>query len=682
MMPNLIIDNKKIRVAKGTRVIDAAESAGIYIPRFCYFAELGAVGACRVCAVKFIDGPVEGIRMSCMVEAEDGMVVSTDDAEAVDFRRHVIEWMMMNHPHDCPVCDEGGHCLLQDLTVAGGHGIRRFAGKKRTYADQYLGPLISHEENRCIQCYRCSRFYQEYCGYTDLGVMGIAQRIYFGRYKDGVLENPFSGNLIDLCPTGVYTDKPSRYTGRRWDFERTTGVCTTCSLGCSIMVSARYRQVVRLEAAFSRAVNGAFICDRGRYGFSWVNSENRPRQGRVAAKAMAPQKAAAAAAGRLDSLAAQYGAGAIAVAGSGRSSLETLAAWMDLCRSRSWRGFFFDDLAAAPAAPAAVSGLSPENVVSMKAVESADMILAVGADALDEAPMLALAMRQAWRAGAGVAAIDPRNLEWPFEFQQVVAEPDEIVDLLSGIEPENEIGGNAGKHAGKMAAIQDQIRHSRFPVILCGTAIVDQSTALAAAGLVKRLRKNKKDARLFYTLPGANTFGGILLDHRVQPPDELIHAMESGEIKALVAVESDLWQNCTDRDRLERALNGLEFLCAVDCLATELVSRADIVIPVSSVYESGGIYVNQEARAQWSAPAHAGGTPVRITGAGGHPPRVIGSAIPGGDRPGAWQAAWQIAGLAPPTGPGEMIEWMTKTYPVTAPVKTMAAKGVRIFPLQ
>ncbi|MCA1787500.1 MAG: (2Fe-2S)-binding protein, partial [Desulfobacteraceae bacterium] len=137
-MPDLIIDNKKIQVAKGTRVIDAAERAGIYIPRFCYFAELGAVGACRVCAVKFIDGPVEGIEMSCMVEAEDEMVVSTDDAEAVDFRRHVIEWMMMNHPHDCPVCDEGGHCLLQDLTVAGGHGIRRFAGKKRTYADQYL----------------------------------------------------------------------------------------------------------------------------------------------------------------------------------------------------------------------------------------------------------------------------------------------------------------------------------------------------------------------------------------------------------------------------------------------------------------------------------------------------------------------------------------------------------------
>ncbi|MBS0013823.1 MAG: NADH-quinone oxidoreductase subunit NuoG [Desulfobacterales bacterium] len=681
-MPDLIIDNKKIQVAKGTRVIDAAQSAGIYIPRFCYFAELGAVGACRVCAVKFIDGPVEGIEMSCMVEAEDGMVVSTDDAEAVDFRRHVIEWMMMNHPHDCPVCDEGGHCLLQDLTVAGGHGIRRFSGKKRTYADQYLGPLISHEENRCIQCYRCSRFYQEYCGYKDLGVMGIAQRIYFGRYKDGVLENPFSGNLIDICPTGVYTDKPSRYTGRKWDFEQSSGVCTTCSLGCSIRVSARYRQVVRLEAGYSQAVNGAFICDRGRYGFSWVNSEKRPRQGRVDKKTMAPQKAAAAAAGRINDLEKQYGPGAIAVAGSGRSSLEALAAWHHLCQIRSWRGFFFDDLAAGPGAAAAVSGLSRENAVSMKAVESADMILAVGADPLREAPMLALAMRQAWRAGAGVFAIDPRDLEWPFAFRQVSAAADEIPGLVSGMATGNGFFENDSRHGRNMAAIRDQLAQSRSPVIVCGTAAGGQATVSAAAGLVQWLRKSKKDARLFGILPMANTFGGILLNGKPGTPEELIKGMESGQIKALVAAQSDLWKTCQDPDRLDRALRRLEFLCAADCVATELVSRADIVIPVFSVFEAGGIYINQEARAQWSQPAHAGGTPVRITGAGGHPPRVIGAAIPGGGLPPAWLAAWQIAGLAPPDSHEAMMDWMTKAYPVTAPVKTMGSEGVRIFPSQ
>ena len=163
-MPKLVIDDREIEVPAGTKVIEAAERLGIMIPRFCYHPGLGSVGACRVCAVKFLEGPFKGVQMSCMIDAKDDMVVSTTDEEAVDFRQYVIEWLMLNHPHDCPVCDEGGHCLLQDMTVSGGHGIRRYLGMKRTYEDQYLGPLVQHEMNRCIHCYRCSRFYQEFSG--------------------------------------------------------------------------------------------------------------------------------------------------------------------------------------------------------------------------------------------------------------------------------------------------------------------------------------------------------------------------------------------------------------------------------------------------------------------------------------------------------------------------------------
>src|SRR5210317_1032458 len=230
-MPKLVIDDREIEVPAGTKVIEAAERLGIMVPRFCFHPALGSVGACRVCAVKFVDGPLKGIQMSCMVEAQDGMVVSTTDEEAVQFRKSVIEWLMLHHPHDCPVCYEGGHCLLQDMTVSGGHGIRRYAGPKRTYNDQYLGPLIQHEMNRCIHCYRCSRYYQEFAGYHDLGAMGSANRTYFGRFEDGILECPFTGNLSDICPTGVYTDKPSRFFGRRWDYQRNPTLCINCSLG-------------------------------------------------------------------------------------------------------------------------------------------------------------------------------------------------------------------------------------------------------------------------------------------------------------------------------------------------------------------------------------------------------------------------------------------------------------------
>ena len=263
-MPQLIIDDREIEVPEGTKVIEAAGKLGIMIPRFCYHPGLGSVGACRVCAVKFVEGPFKGVQMSCMIDAKDDMVVSTTDEEAVDFRQYVIECLMLHHPHDCPVCDEGGH------------GIRRYQGLKRTYEDQYLGPLVQHEMNRCIHCYRCSRFYQEFAGYRDLGVMQIGNRTFFGRYQEGILESPFTGNLSDICPTGVYTDKPSRFFGRRWDYERAPSLCINCSLGCHTIASSRYREVVRQEARYSEAVNGYFICDRGRHGFYYTSSRDVP----------------------------------------------------------------------------------------------------------------------------------------------------------------------------------------------------------------------------------------------------------------------------------------------------------------------------------------------------------------------------------------------------------------------
>ena len=335
-MPKIIIDDREIEVAPGTKVIEAAEKLGIMIPRFCYHPALGSVGACRVCAVKFLQGPFKGVQMSCMVTAQDGMVVSTTDKEAVAFRKYVIEWLMLHHPHDCPVCDEGGHCLLQDMTVSGGHGIRRYLGKKRTYTDQYLGPLLQHEMNRCIHCYRCARFYQEFSGYRDLGAMQSANQTYFGRFKDGILESPFSGNLSDLCPTGVYTDKPARFFGRRWDFERSPSLCINCSLGCHTVASCRYRKVVRQEARFSNSVNGYFICDRGRYGFLYANLEQRPRRALIDGEAVSVDQGINALKKRLKAIINKAGKAAVACAGSSRSSLETLAMLKRVCLANGW----------------------------------------------------------------------------------------------------------------------------------------------------------------------------------------------------------------------------------------------------------------------------------------------------------------------------------------------------------
>ena len=433
-MPKLIIDNREIEVPQGANVLEAAERLGIMVPRFCYHPALGSVGACRMCAVKFLEGRVKGVEMSCMVAAEDGMVVSTTHPDAMDYRKYVIEWLMLDHPLDCPVCDEGGHCLLQDETVSGGHGIRRFLGPKRTYQDQDLGRFVQHEMNRCIQCWRCRRFYQEYAGYRDLGALQIARRTYFGRFTDGPLESPFAGNLIDICPTGVFTDKPSRFKGRRWNFERGPSLCLHCSLGCNTVGSAQYREMVRLEGRQNEAVNGYFICDRGRYGFSYANHPERPRRARLGGREVPWDEAISAAAFELARISREHGPGAVACMGGTRSSLETQGALKLFCRTQGWRDpQFFWDPALERKVKAAVDRLDERLAVSLRELEAADFIVLVGADPVNEAPMLALALRQAQRRGAKVVVLDPRPVFLPFEFEPLPVPPGQLDAALGAL---------------------------------------------------------------------------------------------------------------------------------------------------------------------------------------------------------------------------------------------------------
>ncbi len=287
--------------------------------------------------------------------------------------------------------------------------MRRYLGPKRTYQDQYLGAFVQHEMNRCIQCWRCRNFYQEFAGYRDFGAMQIANRMYFGRYEDGPLASPFSGNLIDLCPTGVLTDKPARFVGRRWDFERAPSLCIHCSLGCNTTGSARYRQMWRQEGRFNEMVNGYFICDRGRYGFAYESHPERPRRARIAGVEVAWAEAIQAAAARLSHLAATSGPGAVACLGSSRSSLESQAMLKRFCRTLGWtEPRYFTVPSQERKVRAAVSRLEAGLAVSLRELEAADFILVAGADPVNEAPMLALALRQAWRRGGQVVVLDPR----------------------------------------------------------------------------------------------------------------------------------------------------------------------------------------------------------------------------------------------------------------------------------
>ncbi|MBP2281504.1 NADH-quinone oxidoreductase subunit G [Psychrobacter sp. PL19] len=279
------IDGSTVEVDSSDNLLQACLSLGIDVPYFCYHPALGSVGSCRQCAVKQykdkedLEAGRGRLVMSCMVAPTDDMYISVTDDEAKEFRKSMVELLMTNHPHDCPTCEEGGHCHLQDMTYMSGHSRRRYRFTKRTHHNQELGPFIGHEMNRCIACYRCVRFYKDYAGGEDLGVYGANNRVYFGRDKDGQFESEFSGNLTEVCPTGVFTDKThSERYNRKWDMQYAPSICHGCSAGCNISAGERYGELRRIENRYNGEVNRYFLCDRGRFGYGYVNREDRPNQ--------------------------------------------------------------------------------------------------------------------------------------------------------------------------------------------------------------------------------------------------------------------------------------------------------------------------------------------------------------------------------------------------------------------
>jgi NADH-quinone oxidoreductase subunit G len=668
-MPRLTIDGREVEVAPGTKVIDAAESLGIMIPRFCYLKSLGAVGACRMCAVKFLEGHKKDLDMSCMVDARDGMVVSTDHPDAVAFRAQIIEWLMLDHPHDCPICDEGGHCLLQDTTVSGGHSLRNYRGPKRTYENQYLGPLIDHEMNRCIHCYRCVRFYREYAGGTDFGTFGIAGRVTYQRFEPGRLVSPFSGNLGELCPTGTLTDKPSRYRARRWDLERKPSLCTHCSLGCNTLPAVRYREVLRVESRLSEAVNGDFLCDRGRYGYGYASMPDRPRTALVDGHPVSPEEGAATATDRLKAAVAAHGPESVAVHASSRCTLEDLLAARRLASGLGVPApsFFLTEDERLACQNAAAS-LDADLAWNLEQVRRADMVLVLGADPLAEAPMAALAIRQAARAGAMVAVLDPRPVDLPCEAVKLSVPrrllPVGVAALLGRVFSEADFQGEAlafwrslqSAVGGSVAELTNMnadldtvakaLAQAKRPVVVCSTGAMPREWPTLAAGVARLLRGRGTEDRaevrsgLFCLLPRADSLGAALLagGDAASLEERLLPGGEGQGVKALVCIGADPLGEYPGSQAIEAAVGGLDLLVCLDCAPSATWKRAQVALPMNTIFETGGCLVDNHGLLQRAEPVFAGGLPVIQDGHGSHPPRTPGAGIPGNDPRGA--AEW------------------------------------------
>ncbi|HEQ98317.1 MAG TPA: NADH-quinone oxidoreductase subunit NuoG [candidate division Zixibacteria bacterium] len=626
-MVTIYIDDKSYEVEKGQNLLQAVLSLGLNLPYFCWHPALGSVGACRQCAViqyRDEDDKEGNLIMACMQPVQDGMRISIEAAAARKFRASIIEWLMVNHPHDCPVCDEGGECHLQDMTVMTGHNYRKFRFKKRTHRNQYLGPFINHEMNRCIACYRCVRFYRDYAGGKDLQDMASHDYVYFGRSEEGILQSEFSGNLVEVCPTGVFTDKTlKKHYTRKWDLQSAPSVCHHCSLGCNTLVGERYNKAVRILNRYNRRVNGYFMCDRGRFGYEFTNSNKRIRkpifEGKV--EDFDRDSAAAKTSELLKDRSKVIGIG------SPRASLEANFALKSMVGEHN----FYSGLSARENKLArkilSILRNGPARPASLHDVETADAVFVLGEDLTNTAPMLDLAVKQAirnkpiddiqqihidrWNDAAIREYLQdekgPFYLATPswtkldeFAAKTYRAAPDDIARLGYAVahaldESSPAVEGLPDEIKTMAEEIAGALKNARQPVLISGMSMRSEAVIEAAANVARALCRDDRKADIVYTLPECNSMGTAFLGG--YDLEKAFEDVENGTADTVIILESDLYRHA-DKTQVDKFLEKCANLIVVDYLKNRTSEGASAILPAAAFAEGDGTLINNEGRVQ------------------------------------------------------------------------------------
>jgi NADH-quinone oxidoreductase subunit G len=630
-MARIFIDGETYEVKDGQNLLHACQSLGLDLPYFCWHPELGSVGACRQCAVKLFKDEKDSqgkLVMACLTPAEDGIRISIEDPEVKAFRASVIEFLMVNHPHDCPVCDEGGECHLQDMTVMTGHNYRQYRFKKRTHHNQYLGPFINHEMNRCIACYRCVRFYRDYAGGRDLDVFAAHNHVYFGRHEDGPLESEFSGNLVEICPTGVFTDKTFKtHFNRKWDLQTAPSICVHCGLGCNTIPGERYGQLRRIRNRYNHQVNGYFLCDRGRYGYEFVNSEQRIclpllNDGETGHAEVSDREAMNHIASLLETKDRMIGIG------SPRASLEANFALMKLVGAEHFFCGMSEIDRELTQEVNQIQKRSPARIASTQEVKNADAVLILGEDVTNVAPMLALALRQSIRKRPEKLAEERLNIaDWEDsavreaiqmeEGPLIIATPsstrlDDVATTTYRAAPDDlarlgfavahivdpdapAVKDLSEQEASLAEEIAQELMAAERPVVVCGTGCGSLAILQAGSNVAWALCKDNPSARLCLTVSESDSMGvGLLGGGGLQTA---FKQLKEGQVDTVFILENDLYRREAE-DVVEAALTSAKHVIAIDHLQNRTTDHADALLPAATFAETSGTLVNNEARAQ------------------------------------------------------------------------------------
>ena len=622
-MASIEIDNKIYIAKDGDNLLKTALSLGLNLPYFCWHPAMGSVGACRQCAVmQYKDKQDQRghMVMACMTPVTDGMLVSLEAPTAREFRAYILELLMTNHPHDCPVCEEGGECHLQDMTVMTGHTVRKYCHQKRTHHNQYLGPFINHEMNRCIACYRCVRYYQDYAGGKDLQVFAAHNHVYFGRHEDGVLENEFSGNLVEVCPTGVFTDKTfSQHYSRKWDLQAAPSICVHCSLGCNTSPGERYGELRRIQNRYNGDINGYFLCDRGRFGYGFVNSEKRIYEPRGNQEVVNVEQAR-----QHFSTLLQDEKNVIGI-GSPRASVEANFALRELVGADNFYQGVDEQEQQLATLIADLLRNSPAAIASLREVEQADAVVILGEDVTNTAPRLALSVRQSVRNRSYEMADQMHLAKWQDAAVRELAQheksplfiacchttrlddvaeqtlhssPEEIArfgfalaHLLNSEAPAvTDLTRAETKQAKSIASV---LRKAKRPLVITGTGCQNSAVIEAAVNLVKSLPAAEKTFSL--VVPECNSIGLTLMGgENFFRADSRI---KSGEVETVVVLENDLYRR-GNKNLVKNFLGSIKHLIVIDHINHATAEQGELVLPAATFAETDGTLISSEGRAQ------------------------------------------------------------------------------------
>ena len=605
-MVEIELDGKKVEVLEGSTVMHAAEKAGTYIPHFCYHKKLSIAANCRMCLVDVEKAPKA--MPACATPVTPGMVVHTKNEKAVKAQKGVMEFLLINHPLDCPICDQGGECQLQDLAVGYGSGESRYQEEKRMVFHKDVGPLVSMQEmSRCIHCTRCVRFGQEIAGVMELGMSHRGEHAEIETFVGMSVDSELSGNMIDLCPVGALTSKPFRYSARTWELSRRKSISPHDSTGTNLIVQVKHDKVMRVLPLENEAINECWIADRDRFSYEALNTDERLMSPMLKQggewKTVDWQTALEYVANGLKQIKAQYGAGSIGALVSPHSTLEELHLATLLIRGLGSDNIDYR-LRNADFSPSASIRWLGTSIASLSQLQR---VLVVGSNLRKDHPLFALRIRQSVRNGCSLSAINSEAElaspeAWAMPLVNAVTAPPEhwaqaLADVAVAIAAEKQIAAPAPGHASNAAkAIAASLLGGERKAILLGNAAAHHANASSLLALANWIGE-QSGATVGYLTEAANTVGAQLVS--ALPGSSGLNAgqMLDGQLKAVMLLNTEPEFDSAAGARAKTTLNLAQMVVTLSPFKANM-GFSDVLLPIAPFTETPGTFVNAEGRVQ------------------------------------------------------------------------------------